>query len=60
MTPAAKPLLALPEGYVGWLARFKGHIRRARQRTALAVNAELVQLYGRLMHGQFSCPNSTS
>lgn len=39
---------ALPEGYADWLTQLKGDIVQARQRAALAVNAELVQLYHRL------------
>ncbi|WP_256576393.1 hypothetical protein [Pseudomonas sp. KK4] len=31
-----------------WLAQLKGDIAKARQRAALSVNAELVQLYHRL------------
>lgn len=46
MSPSRTP--ALPEGYVEWLAQLKGDIAQARQRAALAVNAELVQLYHRL------------
>ena len=46
MRPASQPLVALPEGYADWLAQLKGEIVQARQRAALAVNAELVQLYG--------------
>ncbi|MDO9622864.1 MAG: PDDEXK nuclease domain-containing protein [Pseudomonas sp.] len=38
----------LPEGYADWLALLKGDIAQARQRAALAVNAELVLLYHRL------------
>jgi hypothetical protein len=38
----------LPEGYVDWLAQLKVDIAQARQRAALAVNAELVQLYHRI------------
>ena len=38
----------LPEGYADWLALLKGDIALARQRAALAVNAELVQLYHRI------------
>jgi predicted nuclease of restriction endonuclease-like (RecB) superfamily len=38
----------LPEGYADWLAQLKMDIARAQQRAALAVNAELVQLYGRI------------
>ncbi len=45
MSPAPSSLL--PEGYADWLAQLKGQIAQARQRAALAVNAELVQLYGR-------------
>lgn len=39
---------ALPEGYADWLTQLKSDIAQARQRAALAVNAELVQLYHRL------------
>ncbi|KAF2409692.1 Predicted nuclease of restriction endonuclease-like (RecB) superfamily, DUF1016 family [Pseudomonas antarctica] len=39
---------ALPEGYADWLAQLKVDIAQARQRAALAVNAELVQLYHRI------------
>ncbi|VVO50276.1 Putative nuclease YhcG [Pseudomonas fluorescens] len=39
---------ALPEGYADWLTQLKGDIIQARQRAALAVNAELVQLYHRI------------
>lgn len=39
---------ALPEGYAAWLSQLKSDITQARQRAALAVNAELVQLYHRL------------
>ena len=49
MTSSKTPLLA-PEGYADWLAQLKGQITTARQRAALAVNAELVQLYGRIGH----------
>lgn len=45
---AAKALLSLPDGYAGWLAQLKGQIAQARQRAVLAVNTELVQLYGRI------------
>ena len=38
----------LPEGYADWLTQLKGDITQARQRAALAVNTELVQLYHRL------------
>ncbi len=48
MKPAAQSPLALPEGYADWLAQLKGQIAQARQRAALAVNADLVQLYGRI------------
>lgn len=46
MSPSRNP--ALPEGYADWLTQLKGDITQARQRAALAVNAELVQLYHRL------------
>jgi predicted nuclease of restriction endonuclease-like (RecB) superfamily len=48
MKPTSNTLLALPEGYADWLDQLKGQITQARQRAALAVNAELVQLYGRI------------
>ena len=44
-----KPTLpVLPEGYADWLNALKSDIARAQQRAALAVNAELVQLYARI------------
>nr|WP_176704156.1 PDDEXK nuclease domain-containing protein [Pseudomonas sp.]QDK64828.1 restriction endonuclease-like (RecB) protein [Pseudomonas sp.] len=46
MSPSRTP--AIPEGYADWLTQLKGDIAQARQRAALAVNAELVQLYHRL------------
>ncbi len=45
---AAQPPLSTPDGYAEWLAQLKGQIARARQRASLAVNAELVQLFGRI------------
>ncbi|MCJ7956221.1 MAG: PDDEXK nuclease domain-containing protein [Pseudomonas sp.] len=39
---------ALPKGYADWLTQLKVDIAQARQRAALAVNAELVQLYHRI------------
>lgn len=39
---------ALPHGYADWLNQLKQDITHARQRAALAVNAELVQLYARI------------
>lgn len=47
MTPAPHAP-NLPEDYPAWLIRLKSDIRDARQRSALAVNAELVQLYRRV------------
>ena len=38
----------IPAGYPDWLAGIKKEIAQARSRAALAVNAELVQLYGRI------------
>lgn len=38
----------LPEGYTDWLKQLKSDIASTQQRAALAVNAELVQLYGRI------------
>ena len=46
--PTGKSALSLPEGYADWLALLKGQIVQARQRASLSVNAELVQLYGRI------------
>ena len=45
MRPARNTLLALPEGYADWLTQLKDQIAQTRQRAALAVYAELVQLY---------------
>lgn len=42
-TPAS--LTTPPEGYREWLADLKSRIHNAQQRTTLAVNRELVQLY---------------
>ncbi|WP_279497866.1 DUF1016 N-terminal domain-containing protein [Aeromonas veronii] len=38
----------IPAGYTDWLAGIKKEIAQARSRAALAVNAELVRLYGRI------------
>jgi predicted nuclease of restriction endonuclease-like (RecB) superfamily len=46
--PTGQSALTLPEGYADWLAQLKGQIVQARQRASLSVNAELVQLYGRV------------
>lgn len=43
-----KSTLALPDGYADWLSRLKQEIASSQQRAALAVNAELVGLYGRI------------
>lgn len=42
---AAPELAAPPAGYVEWLAEIKARIHTAQQRTALAVNRELLALY---------------
>lgn len=47
MKPTTPPS-ALPEGYADWLQHLKQDIAHARQRAVLAVNAELVQFYGRI------------
>jgi predicted nuclease of restriction endonuclease-like (RecB) superfamily len=47
-TSTGKSALTLPEGYADWLALLKSQITQARQRASLSVNAELVQLYGRI------------
>src|SRR5690606_13295789 len=44
---APTPFL-LPEGYASWLEELKCDIAHARQRAALAVNAELITLYHRI------------
>ena len=51
MTPASQTPLALPEGYADRLSQLQSQIAQVRQRAALAVNAELVQLYGRIGQG---------
>lgn len=38
-------LSPLPEGYADWLMELKGRIHAAQQRSTLAVNRELLQLY---------------
>jgi hypothetical protein len=43
-----KLAMAPPAGYADWLAKLKADIAHARQRATLAVNVELVQLYGRI------------
>ena len=43
-TPPTQP--DQPTGYADWLRQLKQDIAYARQRAALAINAELVQLYG--------------
>ena len=47
MTPTTFPPV-LPDDYTDWLKQLKSDIVRAQQRAALAVNAELVQLYWRI------------
>lgn len=37
-----------PEGYADWLADLKAQVHTARQRAALAVNTEMLQLYWRI------------
>jgi len=46
MKKPASPLL--PDGYASWLNQLKRDIAQARQRAALAVNAELITLYHRI------------
>lgn len=45
MTGKVPALTEPPEGYAEWFSDLKGRIHAAQQRAALAVNAELVQLY---------------
>lgn len=40
----------IPTGYADWLTGLKTEIAQARSRAVLVVNAELVQLYGRIGH----------
>lgn len=40
-----KEIAMMPADYVQWLADIKNRVLTARQRAALAVNAELVSLY---------------
>lgn len=48
MKPSVSIPMLPPEGYADWLQQIKASIVQARQRASLAVNAELVQLYGRI------------
>ena len=41
---------SVPAGYSAWLADLKWRIRETRVRAALAVNAELIELYWRIGH----------
>lgn len=43
-------LTSAPKGYADWLLQLKNDIARAQQRAVLSINAELVQLYGRIGH----------
>jgi predicted nuclease of restriction endonuclease-like (RecB) superfamily len=38
----------IPPGYAEWLTQLKADIAQSRNRAALAVNGELIQLYGRI------------
>lgn len=49
MTDKPISLTPTPEGYSDWLAELKGRIHTALQRTALAVNRELVPLYWQIV-----------
>ena len=42
------PATTVPIGYADWLADIKARVVSARQRAALAANAELIQLYWRI------------
>lgn len=41
----SKHITGIPTDYIHWLADIKTRVVAARQRAALAANAELVQLY---------------
>jgi predicted nuclease of restriction endonuclease-like (RecB) superfamily len=45
---APDALMVVPAGYAEWLADVKARVHAAQQRAALAVNAEVMQLYWRL------------
>ena len=45
---SSHPQHPLPADYADWLSQIKHDIAQARQRAALAVNAELVRLYARI------------
>jgi predicted nuclease of restriction endonuclease-like (RecB) superfamily len=40
--------MTIPQGYSDWLTQLKADITQSRQRAVLAVNSELIQLYGRI------------
>jgi predicted nuclease of restriction endonuclease-like (RecB) superfamily len=48
MSSESQPTLLLPADYADWLSQLKSDITQSQQRAALSVNAELVQLYGRI------------
>lgn len=48
MSSESQPTLQLPADYADWLSQLKRDITQSQQRAALSVNAELVQLYGRI------------
>ena len=48
MSSESQPTLRLPADYADWLSQLKRDITQSQQRAALSVNAELVQLYGRI------------
>lgn len=45
MSDKTSGAIAIPDGYADWLADIKNRVVAARSRAALAVNAELIQLY---------------
>lgn len=48
MSSESQPTVQLPADYADWLSQLKRDITQSQQRAALSVNAELVQLYGRI------------
>jgi predicted nuclease of restriction endonuclease-like (RecB) superfamily len=46
----SKKTTAIPKDYAAWLADIKARVATARQRAALAANAELIQLYWQIGH----------
>jgi len=48
MTETSPALAEPPAGYAEWLAELKGRVHAAQQRSALAINTEMLALYWQL------------